>query len=78
MSEFIFSKSCLLTFPSSFFDGLIKRHAGLERKLSLWSLSVTKAGVLAMRLPLSLILSLVDMLFASRLIEASSLGGAFR
>ena len=72
-----FSTSCLLTFSSSFFDGFIKRHVGLERKLSLWSFSVTKAGVLAMRLTLSLIFNLVDMLFASMLIEASSLGGVF-
>ena len=77
ISEFTFSTSCLLTFPSSFFDGFIKRHVGLERQLSLWSLSVTKAGVLAMHSTLSLILSLVDILFASRLIEASSLGAAF-
>ena len=69
ISEFIFSTSCILTFPSSFFDGFIKRHVGLERKLPLWSLSVTKAGVVAMRSTLSLILSLVNMLFASRLIE---------
>ena len=49
----------------------------MERKLSLWSLSVTKAGALAMRSTLSLIVTLVDMILASRLIEASSLGGTF-
>ena len=37
-----------------------------------------KAGVLALRLTQSLILSLVDIFFASMLIEASSLGGAFQ
>ena len=73
MPEFIFLTSCLITFTSSFFGGFIKRYVGLERKLSLWSLSVTKVGALAMRSTLSLILSMVDMLFASRLIEASSL-----
>ena len=76
-SEFIFSRSCLLTFPSLFFDGFIKRHVGLEWKLSLWSLSVTKAGVLAMLLTLLLIFSWVDMLFASRLIGGSSFCIAF-
>ena len=75
--EFIFSTSCLLTFVSWFLDGFIKQHVGLAQKLSFWSLSVTKAGVLATCLTLSLILRLVDMLFASRLIAASSLGGAF-
>ena len=77
VSEFVFYTSCLLTFTSSFFDGFIKKHVWLERKLSLWSLSVTKAGLLTMRLTLLLIFSLVGMLFASRLVEASSLGGAF-
>ena len=54
----------------------MKRHVGLERQLSL-NESDIKAGVLAVRSLLSLILSLVDMLFASRLIQASTLGGAF-
>ena len=53
---------CLLTFSGLFFEGFIKRHVGLKRKLSLWSLSVTKAGTPAMRSTLSLILSLIDML----------------
>ena len=59
------------------FDVFIKQHVGLEQKLSLWSLSVTKVGVLAMHWTLLLILSLVDILFAFMLIEASSLGGTF-
>ena len=59
------------------FNAFIKQHVGLEQKLSLWSLSVTKVGVLAMHWTLLLILSLVDILFAFRLIEASSLGGTF-
>ena len=53
------------------------RHVGFERKLSLWSLSFRKAGVIAMRSTLSLIFSLVDMVFDFMLIEASSSGGAF-
>ena len=77
ISELIISTSYLLTFPSSLFDGFIKRHVGLEWKLSLWSLSVTKEGVLVMCSTLSRISSMVDMLFASRLIDASSLGSAF-
>ena len=32
------SKMTLLTLPSSLFDGLIRRHLGLDSKLSLWSL----------------------------------------
>ena len=69
--------------PYSFFEvhflmdllnGTLDRN---EQKLSLWSLSITETDILAMRSTLSLILSLKDLLFASRLIEASSLGGAF-
>ena len=67
----------LTQFSKFIFDAFIKRHVGLEQKLSLWSLSVTKPGVLAMRSTVSLIFSLVDMLFPSKSIEASSLGGAF-
>ena len=42
-----FSSFCLLTFPSSLFEGLIRRHGNFELKFSLWSLSVMKEGFLA-------------------------------
>ena len=37
----------LLALPSSFFTGLINRHDEFCRKSGLWSLSVIKAGALA-------------------------------
>ena len=72
ISEFIFSTSCLLSLPSSFFDEFIKRHIGLERNLSLWSLSVTKASVLAMRLTLSLIDSNTALEWSSNITDKSN------
>ena len=75
--NFFFFTSCLLIFPSSFFEAFIRQHVGSKQNLSFWSLIVEKAGVLAMHSTLLLILCLIDMLFASRLTEVPSLGGAF-
>ena len=72
ISEIIFYTSCLLTFPSSFFGGFIKQNVRLERKLSLWSLSVSRCSCNAFD---SIARGLVGMLYAFKLIEASSLGG---
>ena len=56
----IFSSFCLLTFPSSVLEGLIRRHGSFELKFSLWSLSVMKAGFLARCSILSLSSSFLD------------------
>ena len=67
----ILSMISLPTLISSFFAGLIKRHDGFCRKSSLWSLSVTKAGVLAihsMRASRKIGLAI---LFASKFIDVS-------
>ena len=40
--ELILSRICLLTFPSSFFAGFMRRHVGWLAKLSLWSFRLLK------------------------------------
>ena len=49
ISEFIRSRICLLTLPSSLFAGLIRRQVGWLAKLSLWSFRVIKACCFAIR-----------------------------
>ena len=71
ISEIIVYTSCLLTFPSSFFGGFIK-HVRLERKLCLWSLSVSSCSCNAFD---SIARGLVGIPYAFKLLEASSLGG---
>ena len=64
----------LLTLPSSFFA--YNRHDGFCRISDLWSLSVIKAGVLAIH---SMRLSRARLFFfsASKFIDVSNLGDAF-
>ena len=64
------SSIILLTFPSSLFDGLIRRHLGLESKFSLWSLRVMKAFLLAIVSTRSAIDRLLVIFFNSKLISS--------
>ena len=73
----MFSKRILLTLPISLFDGLIRRHDGFDQKLSLWSFSVTQAGVSKSFLIRSLNLIFLAMCFASRLIDLCNFCSAF-
>ena len=67
----------LLTLPSLFFAGLINQHDGFCQKSGLWSLSVIKAGILAIHSMWSSRLMSSAMFFASKFIDVSNLGGAF-
>ena len=67
----------LVTLPSSFFAGLINRQDGFCRKFGLWSLSVIKAGVLAIHSMWSSRLMRSTIFFASKFIHDSNLRGAF-
>ena len=73
----IFSMISLLTLPSSFFTGLINWHNEFCQKSGLWSLSVIKAGVLAIHSMWSSRLMSSAMFFASKFIDVSNSGVAF-
>ena len=69
------SKMTLLTLPSSLFvsfDGLIRRHLGLDSKLSLWSFKVMNAGVFAIMLIRSPTPKLLEMPLSSSLISSAT------
>ena len=65
----------LLTLPSSFFAD--NRHDGFCRMSDLWSLSVIKAGVLALHSMRLSRLTSSAFFFASKFIDVSNLGDAF-
>lgn len=73
--NFSFSTSSLLTFSTKFcwyfsicfYNGFSNRHEGFAWKLSLWSLKMMKARFSARHSTLLLILSLAEILLASRM-----------
>ena len=73
----IFLMISLVTLPSSFLAGLINRHGGFFRKSGLWSLSLTKTGVLTIQSMHSSRLMSSALVFASKFIDVSNLGWCF-
>ena len=73
----IFSRSFLLTLPSSGFVGLISLEVGLFLKLGLWSFNVWNASCFAVAKTLSSMSSFVTITFASSVILATSSVSAF-
>ena len=67
----IFSRSCLLIWPISGFEGFISLQVGLFTKFSLWSLSVINASFIAVVSTRSSMFRFLVIVFASSVIMLS-------